>query len=496
MKIKKFLALGLGLIFSHAIAQNTLLERNFWENKPQLETVKAEIKKGNNPAEANPANFDATTLAILQNAPIEVIKYLIDLEGNGITKSTHDSRTYLHWAAFKGNAELTEWLLKKGASVQHTDSRGNTPLAYATLGGLKDTKIYDLFLNHGVNIRQKYKDGAEIFHYAISNDDENLTITNYFLSKGVPLEVKDNLGRNIADYASKGQNLNLLKKLIEKGIKPSSEALLFAARGSKKWQEVTPFFNFLINDLKISINTTDAEGNNALHYALSGRGINDDMVQFFIEQGTSYEQANQEGDTPLMKAFQRNKTDLVQLMLSKGVGKINATNKKGISALGFGVQYASPELVETLIKKGADINTTDQKGNHLGLYLVESYNKRDKNALESIISKIKILTDKGVDLTKPQEDGNTLAHLVVQKQEPKLLAVMKPYIKDINAKNNEGLTALHLSAMISKDLEMIKLLLENGSDKSLKTSLDETAYDLAIENEILGKNKSELEFLK
>ncbi len=197
-----------------------------------------------------------------------------------------------------------------------------------------------------------------------------------------------------------------------------------------------------------------------------------------------------------MKAIQRNKTDLVQLMLSKGVGKINATNKKGISALSLGVQYASPELVETLIKKGADINTTDQKGNHLGLYLVESYNKRDKNALEIIISKIKILTDKGFDLTKPQEDGNTLAHLVVQKQEPKLLAVMKPYIKDINAKNNEGLTALHLSAMISKDLEMIKLLLENGSDKSLKTSLDETAYDLAIENEILGKNKSELEFLK
>ncbi|WP_260391391.1 ankyrin repeat domain-containing protein [Riemerella anatipestifer] len=211
MKIKKFLALGLGIIFSNAIAQNTLLERNFWENKPQLETVKAEIKKGNNPAEANPANFDATTLAILQNAPIEVIKYLIDLEGNGITKSTHDSRTYLHWAAFKGNAELTEWLLKRGASVQHTDSRGNTPLAYATLGGLKDTKIYDLFLNHGVNIRQKYKDGAEIFHYAISNDDENLTITNYFLSKGVPLEVKDNFGRNIADYASKGQNLNLTR---------------------------------------------------------------------------------------------------------------------------------------------------------------------------------------------------------------------------------------------------------------------------------------------
>ncbi|MDY3526136.1 ankyrin repeat domain-containing protein [Riemerella anatipestifer] len=327
-------------------------------------------------------------------------------------------------------------------------------------------------------------------------DDENLTITNYFLSKGVPLEVKDNLGRNIADYASKGQNLNLLKKLIEKGIKPSSEALLFAARGSKKWQEVAPFFNFLINDLKISINTTDAEGNNALHYALSGRGINDDMVQFLIEQGTSYEQANQEGDTPLMKAIQRNKTDLVQLMISKGVDKINTTNKKGISALGFGVQYASPELVETLIKKGADINTTDQKGNHLGLYLVESYNKRDKNALENIISKIKILTDKGFDLTKPQEDGNTLAHLVAQKQEPKLLAVVKPYIKDINAKNNEGLTALHLSAMISKDLEMIKLLLENGSDKSLKTSLDETAYDLAIENEILGKNKSELEFLK
>ena len=114
--MKKILLVALLLSGFYGKAQNnTLLSAGFWKTNPDMASVKAEIAKGNSPSQANAGSFDPVTMAINNRASNDVIKFLIEQEGNGITKKTHHSRSYLHWAVATGNLELVKYLIAKGS---------------------------------------------------------------------------------------------------------------------------------------------------------------------------------------------------------------------------------------------------------------------------------------------------------------------------------------------------------------------------------------------
>ena len=106
----------LGALSVSAQQTNTLLDQSFWRNNPTLESVKTEIQKGNSPSESNQMAMDVVTMSINNNAPVDVIKFLLDQKGNDVTKLTHEGRTYLHWATMKGNPEVIKYLISKGAA--------------------------------------------------------------------------------------------------------------------------------------------------------------------------------------------------------------------------------------------------------------------------------------------------------------------------------------------------------------------------------------------
>lgn len=107
-----------------------------------------------------------------------------------------------------------------------------------------------------------------------------------------------------------------------------------------------------------------------------------------------------------------------------------------------------------------------------------------------------MLQAQNVSLTSVQEEGNTLYHLAVHKGNLNLVQLLTDFNIDINAKNEEGLTPLHLAAMKAEDDEILKYLISKGADLKIKTEFEESVYDLASENEILQNNNTSLNFLK
>jgi len=473
--------------------KNTLLERSFWKSNPSIAAIEAEIKKGNSPTESNTNGFDPTTLAINEQASNDAVKFLLAIKGNDVNKITHDERTYIFWAAYKGNIELMEYLISKGAKTNLFDDKGYSILNFAAATGQSNLKVYDLCISKGINPKKDFdREGANAL-LLVAPFDKDFTLINYFLSKGLDIKSTDKSGNTVFNYAAKGGNIPTLKKLLEKGVKFDDNALFMASQGGRGMAPNKLETYQYLESLGINLNAINKNGENVLH-SIVRKEQQVEIIKYFVSKGVDANKSDNDGNTPFMNAASVNGELEVIYLFANSIKDINQRNTKGVSALGFAVKGNTAEIVKFLLDKGTDVNTVDVSGENLAAYLIQSYNPQKNQVFQE---KAKVLVDKGLDMQTPQKNGNTLYHLAVAKNDVSLVKFINSNYKvDLNAKNSEGMTALHKATLIANDDSLLKYLISIGADKGVKTDLKETAFDLASENEYLLKNKVSIEFLK
>lgn len=477
--------------FTLQAQNNVFLERSYWKKNPDVTQIKAEIAKGSNPSQLNTNAFDPVVFAIIEDAANDAVKFLLEQKGNDVNKLTHDGRTYIFWAAYRGNTDLMEYLLARGAKTNVLDDHGYTYLNFAAANGQSNTKVYDLALKNGANLKKDLDhDGANAL-LLIAPHDKDFTLINYFIGKGLDIKSTDANGNTAFNYAARTGNITTLKRLLEKGVTFNDNAMIFASQGTRSTANTLELYQYL-ESLKIKPTAVSKNGQNALH-AIVRKDKQEDIIKYFIEKGVDINQADHDGTTAFMNAAMANSDVAVINLLAASVKNINQVNKKGISALALAVRSNTPEVVRLLIQKGADVNVADANGDNLAYYLIQSYNPQKAEAFEA---KLKALEEKGFKVATPQKNGNTLYHLAVAKNDLSLIKLVERYKVDVNAKNKEGMTALHKAAMTAQDATILKHLMALGAKKDAVTEFKETAYDLASENEALTKNKIAIDFLK
>ncbi|WP_137402925.1 ankyrin repeat domain-containing protein [Echinicola rosea] len=474
---------------------NSFLSRDFWSGKPSLQELKAEVAEGNDPIELNSSSFNGTVYAILNDQPLENIKYLVSLDGNGVNLLTHDGRTYIHWAAMKGDLELIKYLIDQGAKTDIVDDHGYSVMNFAANAGQSNPELYDYLLSHGSSLEETNHHGANAL-LLIVGSQEDFTMIDYFTSKGVDMSTTDEDGNGLFYYAAKTGNIKMMDLLIEKGVsykapnKIGGNAMIAASQGTRRGSNDLSVFKYL-EDKGIEPNVTTADGTTPLH-ALAGRSKDIGLLNYFMDKGVDVNQADGEGNTPLMNASGRNDLAVIQLLVEK-TDDINAQNQQGRSALTNAVAGNTPEVVEYLLQKGAEAGVEDNAGNTLAYYLFQSYSPRFKEGFQK---KKDLLVAEGVDLKAPQAGGNTLFHLAVEENDLELIKMVHGWGFDVNQANDLGTTPLQTAAMKAKDESILKYLLAEGADSKVVTDFDETVYDLASENEVLSKNNVNINFLK
>lgn len=420
---KIIIVLSLVVICSSILAQkeggNIFIERSYWKVKPSISTIKKDIEKGHDIAALDGHMFDAVTWAILENNSMETLSFLLDQKGNEPNKLTHDQRTYVFWAAYKGQYKLMLDLIERGARMDILDQFGYSVMTFSAVTGQTDHRIYDLCQQYGEDITtaQNAK-GADVL-LMISPFLTNQHQLDYFLNKGLNLETKDSEGNNIFVYASGTGNKFMMNKALDAGLSPNANngaAAYFAAKGTRFIKNDASIFRFLKKH-NVSFDYTDEEGNNLMHI-LAMKNNFSNAIQFLKNEGVDLNTKNIDGHTPLLIAVEKGSLDGVEVLLSLG---------------------ANPKIID--------------------------------------------------------EKGNTVFHLAIDHSDV-MDALLTLNNQAINQRNENGLIPLHVAAMKSDNLELLKKLLKNGADNSILTPFGESAYDLAKENELLNTSKDKLKFLK
>ena len=166
--------------------------------------------------------------------------------------------------------------------------------------------------------------------------------------------------------------------------------------------------------------------------------------------------------SPLIRAAERGRTEVVKLLLEKGADVNVKQIGTGATALIMASQGGHTEVVKLLLEKGADVNAKDNNG--ITALLIASSKGRTEV--------VKLLLGKGADVNvKTTNDGTTAMWQASQNGHTEVVKLLLEKGADVNAKDNNGITAL-LIVSSKGQTEVVKLLLGKGAEVNAKTTND------------------------
>lgn len=114
-----------------------------------------------------------------------------------------NGRSMLHHACHFGAHECVRLLLAAGASVDHQDNMGETPVHRACYAG--HTGILTDLLRQRPNLNLKTFFGATALHYAARRHPNAPTLLRDLIEAGASVDVKDNRDLTPKDWADQHQ---------------------------------------------------------------------------------------------------------------------------------------------------------------------------------------------------------------------------------------------------------------------------------------------------
>lgn len=126
----------------------------------------------------------------------EIIKLFMQ-DPDNVNRLTESGKTPLTIAAWRGQCDLIEYLIKLGADINMKNNYGNTALSLAVAGG--EISVVKLLLDLGADPNILYENNETVLMVAAS--DRGVGMVKLLLEAGANIRVVDKNGLNALDHA-------------------------------------------------------------------------------------------------------------------------------------------------------------------------------------------------------------------------------------------------------------------------------------------------------
>ncbi|MEG4404945.1 ankyrin repeat domain-containing protein [Microcoleus sp. MON2_D5] len=307
---------------------------------------------------------------------------------------------------------------------------GFTPNAVVEAASQGDTNTIRHYLDLGISANSRIGD-HNLLHFAGSKE-----VAELLIAKGVDVNAKGTHGGTPLHIAAMFDRIKVAQTLIAKGADIN-------ARTESQYFNRTPLF-----------------------FARSP-----EMAKLLIAKGADVNAKNKNGLTPLHTA--RSKA-IAQILLSAGakvnIKEENARNGKGTTLLHNAAKIGFKELVQQLIKDGANVAILDSE-KRTPLHLAVDRGSQDIAEL---------LIANGARVNARNANGQTPLYRAIAIGHNEISALLINNGTDVNNIDGSGTTPLHKAAHYGT-VEILKLLIAKGAEINIQDNQTKTPLDIAVD---------------
>ena len=470
---------------------------------------------------------DILQIALRGHSPSRVVEFLIH-RGADVNSTTSIGDTVLH-LAIHGYIEstcldLVKRFIKAGCNATSHSSKGKTVFEVAIKRGYSSVveyllscnfpfppnilpfalqnrstpQIIESLIHKGADVLSTTSNGDSIFHLAISKCSEStgLNFVKIFIEAGCNTTTPNSEGKTIFDFAFQRGYTSVVAHLsCNLPLPPDIVPMAL------QYHSTIEMVKFLIRK-GADVHFTTPKGGTVLHLAVAEYNQSTclDLVKIFIEASCNTTTRNSEGKTVFEVAIKRGYSSVVEHLLS-----CNFPFPPNI--LPFALQNRStPQIIESLIHKGADVLSTTSNGSSVLHLAIAKYSE------SSCLNLVKIFIEAGCDPTTHNSKDQTAFKLAIghgytsvvdqllscnlpfppnslpialqDRSTPEMVEFLIRKGADVHSATSYGDTVLHLAVaqyVESTCLKLVKSFIRAGCNPTTRNSAGKTVFEVAIE---------------
>ncbi len=467
-----------GCTSSGAPAVSGLLEIHSAVKVGDLARVKSLVGGDRRVLEAKEYGSGRTPLltAVLKKE-VAVVRYLLS-EGANPDAANGLGQTSLHLSIAQGQLEVTKLLLAHGADVNWKSKAGMTPLGTAVI--IAPLELIEMLLESGANPSQSEESGLIPTPIHVASYLGHFDVFEVLCKRLAKVDVAWK-GKTLLHAAIQGGGVRArgvtVREMTTKGLRSLGVTekradligRLLAERGRGFGKDQTKIVKYLIGR-GVDVDGADKRGWTALNMA--AKHGNAGVVKVLLEAGARSDIRDGQGFVPLHSAVESGHEAVVRLLLKHGAA-VNATVPDGRSAMHMAAGGGYVGILRALSANKGDVATREKQNGFTPLQV---------SSMRGDYLAAKVLVEAGADVRSQSRNQDTTLMVLssgagMSRITPQLLKKFpRPpsgeYLKvgklllkhgaDARAKNKDGFTALHFSAIANHE-GLAKLVIGAGA---------------------------------